>query len=384
MDREAFLRAIRADPADDTVRLVYADWLDEHGDPEQAEFVRLQIELDARRDHPDEPRVRDLAEREAILLALHGHRWLGDAADVAGGYPAFGPVFRRGFPEMVCLRLDRFVERAADLFAACPTVREVSLFDVAGRGAELAACPHLNHVETLELADVAYPDDAAGATALAQAVQQARTRHLRLPTAFTPDVGQALVMVIATGWPRWVEFVQHRPGHPPDTVGYAEALDAVAGRPVTRFVRPFEARFPLAADAGYGFHPGTEEGGEPVLLALRPDGSGVWDFFDAAGRRTGDAPFTPAGFDPAEWSATRGATIRVREFEAAGLALRLWPEAYTRDFLREPFDRPPGVSDRWWHDRGGVLRRWLHEGRFALAWDGHEYWADSSGRIIGG
>lgn len=36
----AFLRAIAANPDDDTPRLVFADWLEEHGEPERAEFVR--------------------------------------------------------------------------------------------------------------------------------------------------------------------------------------------------------------------------------------------------------------------------------------------------------------------------------------------------------
>lgn len=46
MDDEAFLEAIRASPQDDRVRLVYADWLEEHGDADRAEFIRTQIALD--------------------------------------------------------------------------------------------------------------------------------------------------------------------------------------------------------------------------------------------------------------------------------------------------------------------------------------------------
>ena len=42
-DREKFANDIVNNPADDTVRLVYADWLDEHGEPERAEFIRVQI-----------------------------------------------------------------------------------------------------------------------------------------------------------------------------------------------------------------------------------------------------------------------------------------------------------------------------------------------------
>lgn len=45
-DRDDFLRAIYANPADDGLRLIFADWLDEHEEPERAEFIRVQIELD--------------------------------------------------------------------------------------------------------------------------------------------------------------------------------------------------------------------------------------------------------------------------------------------------------------------------------------------------
>ena len=44
-EREAFLAAICAAPDEDLPRLVFADWLDEHGEPERAEFIRLQCEL---------------------------------------------------------------------------------------------------------------------------------------------------------------------------------------------------------------------------------------------------------------------------------------------------------------------------------------------------
>lgn len=44
-DEAALLAAVRADPDDDTPRLVYADWLDDHDRPERAEFIREQIEL---------------------------------------------------------------------------------------------------------------------------------------------------------------------------------------------------------------------------------------------------------------------------------------------------------------------------------------------------
>lgn len=44
-EREAMVRAVCEQPDDDTVRLAFADWLEENGEPERAEFVRLQVEL---------------------------------------------------------------------------------------------------------------------------------------------------------------------------------------------------------------------------------------------------------------------------------------------------------------------------------------------------
>jgi uncharacterized protein (TIGR02996 family) len=61
-DAAPFLAAIRAAPDDDAPRLIYADWLDEHGEPERAEFIRVQCEL-ARRESPG------LKMRETDLLA---------------------------------------------------------------------------------------------------------------------------------------------------------------------------------------------------------------------------------------------------------------------------------------------------------------------------
>src|SRR5215218_387211 len=94
-DRLAFLRAIREHPDDDTPRLVFADWLDEHDDP-LGEFIRVQIELEPIRYRIDDPRALELHRREDELLLAHRDTWAGfggrftDAAD-------FGPVFRRGF-----------------------------------------------------------------------------------------------------------------------------------------------------------------------------------------------------------------------------------------------------------------------------------------------
>jgi uncharacterized protein (TIGR02996 family) len=398
-DRASFLRAIRASPDDDTLRLVFADWLDEHGEPALAEFVRVQVELEPIRDQLDNPRVGELQHRESVLLELHGSDWLGSVRDIEAEYPGFGPVFRRGLPELVCLSLDTFLKRGGELFAACPTVREVSLFDVAGRGAELAACPYLAHVETLDIADIVYTVLTSGSAALCGALRAARVYRLRLPGVYpvlSGDLLNSLGRAIVTGWPRWVEFVQLHPYHR-DTGAWEEAvaaLDRIAGRPVTRIIRPFENRFPLLGCLGHGFwaghfgRPGQFPGGTPALVvpynpgevmmqAFAPDGSVGGYFLTACphdvvpqvlGRELG---FTPG-------------LIRVREVEQTyeGLSVHLWPRSYVENYLQNPFERPAGWSDREWRNRGGVLRRWLQQGRFVIEWDGKDFWADASGTIF--
>src|SRR5215471_8366549 len=66
---QAFLADILEHPDDDAPRLVFADWLDENGDPERAEFIRLHVQL-AR--VPDAP---DLAQRCDGLFRQHWIRW---------------------------------------------------------------------------------------------------------------------------------------------------------------------------------------------------------------------------------------------------------------------------------------------------------------------
>src|SRR5438093_654057 len=70
----AFLAAIRNQPDDDLPRLVYADYLDERGDP-RGEFIRLQIERPAL--PADDSRRYELAAREHELLRAHEDQWRG-------------------------------------------------------------------------------------------------------------------------------------------------------------------------------------------------------------------------------------------------------------------------------------------------------------------
>ena len=45
MTEDAFVRAILTDPADDALRLVYADWLEEGGETDRSAYLRLLCQL---------------------------------------------------------------------------------------------------------------------------------------------------------------------------------------------------------------------------------------------------------------------------------------------------------------------------------------------------
>src|SRR5262249_36543908 len=97
---EAFLSDILANPEDDAPRLVYADWLQENGDEERAEFIRAQVEL-AKGTLKGDGR-RKLQARVNKLEAGHKKDWLGDAA----GLPGTILYFSRGFAEACQIRLE--------------------------------------------------------------------------------------------------------------------------------------------------------------------------------------------------------------------------------------------------------------------------------------
>lgn len=84
-DEEAFIRAIVSAPGDDAPRLIYADWLDERGDP-RGEYVRAEVDWarpwrDGKRPARDS-RLLDLAiDFDAIWIARLSRPPLGICLD---------------------------------------------------------------------------------------------------------------------------------------------------------------------------------------------------------------------------------------------------------------------------------------------------------------
>jgi uncharacterized protein (TIGR02996 family) len=192
-DEPALLAAVAAAPDDDTPRLVYADWLDDHGRPERAEFIRVQCRLAAASPADDDYPL--LLDQQAELVArlktfdppppprhtdpprVHDH----DLADYERGFPATvtwyvrsgNPAdFRRGLPALeahlaasparsletvglTAVEAAEFVNLPllANLRGLTLAVSDDSPFGRAGVAVAeaLASSPHVKHLRRLNL-----------------------------------------------------------------------------------------------------------------------------------------------------------------------------------------------------------------------------------------
>jgi uncharacterized protein (TIGR02996 family) len=165
-----FLEAICENPDDDVPRLVYADWLEERGDP-RGEFIRLQCTLASMPD--DDERRWSLLARERQLLGQHGKGWAGPLRRQVRHY-----TFRRGFVEAITLPAADFLTRGEELLRLAP-VRQVRLLDARPLLADLAASPLLDRLAGLDLRYTAGLD-AAQATPLLRSPRLAGLRTLGL------------------------------------------------------------------------------------------------------------------------------------------------------------------------------------------------------------
>lgn len=144
---EAFLEDICAHPDDDATRLIYADWLDDRGDADRAEFIRVQVER--RKKGAEDGRYRALLNREEALVQENEARWRDEL-------PALDGVnwegFSGGFVEAVFVNsVEVFLRHAAVLFAVAPIRRlQVGHIDAAD-ARTLSECADLSRLTELNL-----------------------------------------------------------------------------------------------------------------------------------------------------------------------------------------------------------------------------------------
>jgi uncharacterized protein (TIGR02996 family) len=247
IDEQALLSTIIADPDDDRPRLVYADWLEEHGQRDRARLIRVQIELERLPANTEAPTALQVEEEqlEAVckksLPQLDGITWGSfDRGLVRSVYPDTPAAFHRhasvigdmgsvhrvafenrdGFDVLAQVSaLARFTELIVDddphvynrdgdpnhrfnadlqaVFASahCPRLRRLELVtcQLGPRGAKaLADCPHLASLTHLGLMDNYIGDE--GLAALADSPYLTALRSLGIGLN---DLGPAGVEALA-------------------------------------------------------------------------------------------------------------------------------------------------------------------------------------------
>jgi uncharacterized protein (TIGR02996 family) len=148
-DREALFRAILANPDDNTLRLIYADALEEEGDGRRAAFVRSQVALAGVPEY-DPARVRTrYLDRGHI-----DHNWILDLPELPRGLAWDREPFRRGFPAAV--QADdpaAFVRGADELFARFPVESVELKVAPLAEVQKFAQCPWLSRLVSLRVSE---------------------------------------------------------------------------------------------------------------------------------------------------------------------------------------------------------------------------------------
>lgn len=229
-EQDALYRAIVASPEDDTPRLVYADWLEENGRAEEAEFIRLDCKLSAV--GLSDPKWSESEHRlEELRLWLQAHTpgpklKLRNRLEVASG--GWWRNTQRGFPGFIQLAespqglggvrgVRRLCEALEHAFSIVPTrwlvlgrvtIEEWAEFlkqpvisalefltvsteqPVADEAARLfAECKHLHNLRGAAL----FPFGEAGAEALSRSDNFGRLQWLILdPSTLTPAAIRSL------------------------------------------------------------------------------------------------------------------------------------------------------------------------------------------------
>lgn len=152
---QALLRAIIDSPDDDAARLVYADWLEEHGQSERAEFIRVQIH---RENLPaDDAERSPLREREREILAQHEDAWRRELPRLSG---VNWHRFWRGFVSGADVACWKHFRRGYDSLCSATPVQFLRVFSISvPQIRELLQMPLLRHLRGLGITTSEMTDD---------------------------------------------------------------------------------------------------------------------------------------------------------------------------------------------------------------------------------
>jgi uncharacterized protein (TIGR02996 family) len=401
MTEAELLRAIAADLYDDAPRLVYADWLEQKGETERAELIRVQCELEPVRHRYELERAAALHAREDELLAeRYEEHELPEA--LRGRELGAELSWARGLPDTASMPARTFLQHGEQLRELYPTLRRLVLFRVQGQGQALAACPWLQGWPELELA-CWYSDKDARAIAASPWLGSLQVLEIWLARrARGGDSRLCKIMGGGQAWPQLRRLVLLDPeGDLPERlVGVA---DKAAGRALAVKVRGYPELFPFAADF-WDAYPGRLPDGRMAMASedatTSPPTLGVLTF-DEHGEQTDEVLRVPLpeellSVEPGQWYKHKD-RIRQHLREVLGLV----PAFIRIGGCEFPWDKFGGLAaDRGFGEEwdqlglpdedegedleddprgiGGKLTWVIRTGQYCF---GPEGWADQRGRV---
>lgn len=149
-EQQHFLDAIIEEPDDDTPRLIYADWLEEHGDPRGA-FIRLQCE---KAENLPSDLAQLTSEQEHQILRDHAKRWLEELG-IEGGRKH---VFDRGFVQHFEIKASDFLAGGKKLLRSTP-LKWLRLVYLKGKAQKLIEAGLLAELQGFDLSGLKLPID---------------------------------------------------------------------------------------------------------------------------------------------------------------------------------------------------------------------------------
>lgn len=182
-----FAEEVRTNPYDDTPRLIFADFLDDNGDP-LGQLIRVQIALTEY--DPDDDRRTPLEKQEQALIAEHAEHWLAPLRRF-GAEGLSSRCFQRGLIERIRISAENFLQHADELCLHYPALHTLCLTNIQAtpqldraqlpkqiRGLDLST----SNLQSLENAGFNWP--------MMTCIEQLTELNLRLTRATDRAIGQ--------------------------------------------------------------------------------------------------------------------------------------------------------------------------------------------------
>jgi uncharacterized protein (TIGR02996 family) len=185
------LQGIIDNPADNRLRLEYADLLDHEGNHDRAEYIRLACWLENGNANARE-RAK-VKERAGQLLEKHEKTWSQPLLELSASFESESHLyFRRGFVEEIALTADDFLTHAHEIFARAP-IQVLAISNAKTRVQDLAQCPFFARLEVLIFRSRRYPLEPSDINVIVQSPYLTNVIGLGLGGNYIMDEGAGAI-----------------------------------------------------------------------------------------------------------------------------------------------------------------------------------------------